>query len=265
MTILLKWMRAVPALMAACLVAPLFSDAEAPLVVGMELAYPPFEMSDERGQPAGVSVDLAHALGEHLGREVRIENTPFVGLIPSLRTGRIDLIISSMTATEERARAIDFSEPYLRTGLALLVGADSDIESIEDLAQRGRRVAVKQGTTGHLYARRHLPEARLLLLERESVAVLEVVAGRVDAFIYDQMSIFRHWQRNPERTRPILEAFQEEVWAIGVRQDRDDGLLEEINSFLQTFGEAGGFEALGRSYLSEEKAAFAERGIPFVF
>ncbi len=56
------------------------------LVVGMELSYPPFEMSDENNQPAGVSVDLAYALGESLGRPVRIENIAFAGLISSLKT-----------------------------------------------------------------------------------------------------------------------------------------------------------------------------------
>ena len=77
---------------------------EKKLLVGMELAYPPFEMRDERGEPAGVSVDLARALGEQLGRAVEIQNLPFDGLIPALKTGRIDLIISSMTATPERAQ-----------------------------------------------------------------------------------------------------------------------------------------------------------------
>src|SRR5205823_5415581 len=62
--------------------------AEKPLVVGMELAYPPFEMRDERGEPAGVSVDLARALGQHLGRQIELQNLPFDGLIPALKTGR---------------------------------------------------------------------------------------------------------------------------------------------------------------------------------
>ena len=56
------------------------------LTVGMELAYPPFEMSDKDGVPQGVSVDFAKALGKHLGREVVIENTAWSGLIPSLKT-----------------------------------------------------------------------------------------------------------------------------------------------------------------------------------
>src|SRR6202042_2633709 len=72
------------------------------LIVGMELKYPPFEMTDTQGQPTGVSVDLAKALGKYLGRDVEIQNIAFDGLIPSLQTHKIDLIISSMTATAER-------------------------------------------------------------------------------------------------------------------------------------------------------------------
>src|SRR5271157_5117835 len=59
------------------------------LIVGMELAYPPFEMIDPQGRPAGVSVDMAQALGQFLGREARIANIPFDGLIPSLQTHKI--------------------------------------------------------------------------------------------------------------------------------------------------------------------------------
>src|SRR5207247_3717008 len=86
------------------------------LTVGMELAYPPFEMTDEQNRPTGVSVDLAKALAKYLGKEVEIQNLPFDGLIPALKTGKINLIISSMTATPERAQSIAFSDPYLKTG-----------------------------------------------------------------------------------------------------------------------------------------------------
>ncbi len=64
------------------------SHHEDRLVIGMELAYPPFEMADEKGEPAGVSVYLAKALGTALHRPVKIENLPFDGLIPSLKMGR---------------------------------------------------------------------------------------------------------------------------------------------------------------------------------
>ena len=80
-----------------------------PLIVGMELAYPPFEMTDTSGKPTGVSVDLATDLAKSLGRPVVIQNTAFDGLIPALKTGKVDLVISSMTATAERAQSIERS------------------------------------------------------------------------------------------------------------------------------------------------------------
>src|SRR5437867_583603 len=120
------------------------------LTVGMELAYPPFEMTDVQNHPTGVSADLAKALGAFLGKDVEIQNLPFDGLIPALKTGKINLIISSMTATPERAQSIDFSEPYLQTGLCLLVGTNFSLQAFQDLDQPGKTVAVKLGTTGHL-------------------------------------------------------------------------------------------------------------------
>jgi polar amino acid transport system substrate-binding protein len=232
------------------------------LVVGMELAYPPFEMTDTSGKPSGVSVDLAHELGKALGKKVVIENTAFDGLIPALKTGKIDLIISSMTATEERARSIDFSDAYLSTGLCLLVRKGSPVIGIRDLDQPGRTVAVKKGTTGHSFAARNIKQARLLVLDKESAAVLEVVQGKADAFIYDQMSTYQNWQRNQASTRALLVPFQKESWAVGVRKG-NDALRMKVNAFLKEFRAKGGFERLGDRYLKEQKETFKQLGYPF--
>ncbi|MEK0445566.1 MAG: hypothetical protein RLZZ399_887 [Verrucomicrobiota bacterium] len=234
------------------------------LVVGMELGYPPFEMADSKGEPSGISVDLAHALAEFLQRPIQILNLPFDGLIPSLKTGKIDLILSSMTATPERARAIDFSEPYLQTGLCLLVPRHSPIQSVPELNSPKHTVAVKQGTTGHLYVLKNLPSAQMLVLDRESACVLEVVQGKAAAFVYDQMSVLKHWQQNPETTRPLLDPFQKESWAIGLRKN-DKALREQVNTFLRSFREKGGFQQLGQRWLPEQKALFEKLGVPFVF
>jgi polar amino acid transport system substrate-binding protein len=234
-----------------------------PLIVGMELAYPPFEMTDTSAKPTGISVDLANALGLHLKRKVDIQNLPFDGLIPSLKTGRIHLIISSMTATAERAKAIDFSDPYLSTGLCLLVGKTSSIESIADADQKNRTLAVKQGTTGHLFSR-SLKHAKVIVLDREAACVLEVAQGKADAFIYDQMSILKHSEQNSETTRPLLSPFQTESWAIGIKKG-DEALKKEVNAFLRAFRESKGFETLGDRWLSSQKSAFMRLGIPFVF
>ena len=247
------------------LAVPAFAaDKPKPLRIGMEMAYPPFEMVDEQGKPAGVSVDLAHALGEYLHREVVLQNIPFDGLIPSLKTNKIDLIISSLTATPERAQSIDFSDPYLTTGLALLVQRDGPIQSVDDLAKKGRKVVVKKGTTGDLYAAAKLQAATVNVLDKEGTCVLEVAQGKADAFIYDQMSTLKNWQRNPEKTRPLLQAFQQEKWAIGLRKG-NDALRTDVNAFLKAYRERGGFQQLGERWLGAEKKVFAEKGIPFVF
>lgn len=238
--------------------------AEPPLRVGMELQFPPFEMRDEKGQPKGVSVDLANALGAHLGRAVEIKNLPFDGLIPALKTGGIDLILSSMTATPERAGSIDFSDAYLKNGLCLLVSAKSDVKSAADLNRAGKVIAVKKGTTGHLYATQNCKQARVLVLDKETACVLEVAQGKADAFIYDQIGIFENWRRNQETTRPVLEPFREESWAIGLKKGNDD-LRAKVNAFLAEFRKSGGFDKLADTWLVEQKAEFAKRGVPFVF
>jgi polar amino acid transport system substrate-binding protein len=240
------------------------SEGPQPLRVGMDLTYPPFESITPEGNPVGVSVDLAVALAEYLGRPIKIENIPFTGLIPSLQSNKIDLIISSMTDTEERRSSIAFSDAYLSTGLALLVGKDSPVQSAEDLRTPGRRIAVRQGTTGQLWATANLPEAELIVLEKENAAVLEVIQGKADAFLYDQMSVWKNQQEHPETTRALLAPVRVEKWAIGLRLG-DEALREEVNAFLRDFRERGGFEDLGNRYLGEQKKAFAAEGVEFLF
>lgn len=234
------------------------------LVVGMDLSYPPFETIDASGNPTGVSVDLARALGEHLGRPVRIENIPFTGLIPSLKTGKIDCVISSMTDTPERRTSIAFSDPYLTIGLALLVAKDSPVRSMSDIDQPGRSLAVRQGTTGEVWARANLKHAKIISLEKEASAVLEVVQGKADAFLYDQMSIWKNAREQSGTTRALLTPVQKENWAVGLKLDNDP-LRKQINEFLKSYRASGGFERLGDKYLGAQKDAFREQGLPFYF
>lgn len=236
-----------------------------PLVVAMELAYPPFEMRDEAGDPSGVSVDLIRAFGEYAGREIRIENTAWDGLIPALQTGAADIVISSMTVTEERKELIDFSKPYANALLAILANADSGITSIDDLNQEGKTIAVKSGSTGHMYAEKNLTKAEVLAMPDESACVTEVAQGRADGFIYDQLTIYRNWQNNPDTTAAIFIPFQEpEKWGIAV-QKGNAGLLAQINAFLKEYKKEGGFDELTRVHLAEEKEAFDTLGFQWFF
>jgi polar amino acid transport system substrate-binding protein len=94
--------------------------------------------------------------------------------------------------------------------------------------------------------------------------VLEVVQAKAQAFIYDQMSVFSHWQRHRDTTDALLRPFQEEDWAIGLRQE-DDALKDKVNAFLKKFRNDGGFSRLGDKYLKPQKDAFEQLGVPFDF
>lgn len=239
--------------------------SEKPLVVAMELAYPPFEGRNDAGEPEGVSVDLMKAFGEYAGREIRIENTAWDGLIPSLQTGKADLVISSMTIRPDREEQVDFSDPYANALLAVLVSKGAEAESVEDLNQEGKKLAVKSGSTGHLYAESSLEKAELIVLPDESACVTEVAQGRADGFIYDQLTIYRNWQKHLDTTDAIFIPFQEpEKWGIAVQKGNSE-LLDQVNAFLKEFREEGGYDRLAETYLSEEKEAFDQLGFQWFF
>lgn len=241
------------------------SQEQEVLTVAMELAYPPFETKDEQGNPSGVSVDFMKDFGEYIGKEIRIENISFDGLIPSLQTGKADMVMSSMTITEERKETVDFSEPYANALLAVLTNKDSQITSVDDLNQKGKKVAVKTGSTGYLYAQEHLKNAEIIALQDESACVMEVSQGKADGFIYDQLTIYRNWQNNLDTTNAVFIPFQDvEPWGIAVKKGNTE-LLDQLNDFIETYREDGGFEELTEKYLSEEKEAFEELGFQWFF
>ena len=237
-----------------------------PLVVAMELQYPPFEMSDADGNPAGVSVEIARALGEYLERPIVIENTAWTGLIPSLQTGKADVILSSMTITEERAQVVDFSLPYIRAGLALLISRESDAEAFDDLNQAGRVVAVKSGTIGANLAGAQLPLAEVRIFEDVSACVLEVVQGKADAFIYDPLTVFENNKIHPDTTRVNLAPIpgSEGDWGMAVKKGNQE-LLEGINGFILDFRKNGGFDRVAAPFLGDIMNLFKENDIPFFF
>ncbi len=240
--------------------------ASDPLKIGMELAYPPFEMSDKDGKPAGVSVDLAHALGKYLNREVVIKNIAWTGLIPSLKTKKIDLIISSMGINKKREKVVAFSIPYANSSLAILTFKDSGITNIKDLDKKGKKVAVKQGTVGHTYVAKHLKNATILPFDKENAAVLEVIQKKADGFLYDQLTIYKNWSKHKDTTTPLLKRFQEEpdYWGMALRKD-DKKLKTQVDAFIKKAKSDGTFDKMADKYLKDAKETFKKLDIPFFF
>lgn len=246
------------------------SDGAAPaegstLKVAMELAYPPFETKDDAGNPEGLAVDFIRDFGKAYGYDVQIENTAWDGLVPSLQSGKADLVISSMTITDERKQSVDFSDAYAMAQLAILANANSGIASIDDLNQPGKKVAVKTGSTGDVYATKNLTNAEIVRLADESACVTEVVQGKADGFLYDQLTIYRNHQANPDTTEAVFIPFQDaEEWGIAVKKGNTE-LLDQLNEFIAQSKTDGEFDRLTEKYLAEEKKAFDEYGFKWFF
>ncbi|MGL5254720.1 MAG: transporter substrate-binding domain-containing protein [Brevinema sp.] len=253
--------------MAVFLLAACSSGAKKDVLrVGMELAYPPFETKGDDGNPMGVSVDIAKAFGEYLGKEVVIENIAWSGLIPSLQTDKVDMVISSMTITAERSQIIDFSDPYAKSHLAMLVGEKSPVTSVETLNQEGRIVALKQGTTSHIYAQNYLSNVTIHTFSSEVAAMTEVIQGKADAFMYDQLTIYRNNLDNPGTKMFPLPSTEETVgdWGAAFKKGNTE-LKDQFNEFLKKFRSEGGFEEITEKYLKEEKEVFDRNGFDFFF
>lgn len=234
------------------------------LIIGTDATYPPFEFVDAKGQISGVDIEVGREIGKALGREVEFRNINFDGLITALRTGSIDLVISSMTATPERRQSIDFSEPYVKTGLAVLVAKDSTVQSAADLKTPGRKIVVRLGTTGESWARENLKDAKIIALDADVSCVMEVVNASVDAWIYDQLSIMNYQSKYASKTRALLAPLREEVWAIGLKQGNDE-LKTKVNEVLTRMHSDGSFTRLAERFMAKEKTMMTAQGLPFVF
>jgi len=233
------------------------------LVVAMVLQFPPFETTDQLGNPAGISVEIARDLAESLGRDLVIRNTSWVGLIPTLQTGKADLILSSMSVTEERQKVVDFSVPYAKAGLTLLLAKNSAADAFTDLNDEQFTVAVKSGTIGALVAAERLPEARIRTFDDVATCVLEVAQGKADAFIYDALTVYENHQKHAETTKMNLQTIEgtDQAWAIAVKKGNSE-LLAEINDYIIQSRKSGKFEEISQAYLGDLMQFFQANQIP---
>lgn len=240
-------------------------ESRGPLRVAIELAYPPFDFKDEAGEPTGVDVDLIKAFGEYYNYDVTIEDTSWDGLIPALQTGKADAVISAMSITDERDELVDFSDPYALAKIAILASSGSKAETDADFNSPDITIAVKSGTVGHIYAQDFFPEAKLTILADESACINEVLQGKADGFIYDELTCLNYHEENPDKTKCIsLSKAETGGWGIAVQEGNTE-LVEQLNAFIKEYYESGELDKLGEKYMPGKKKEFEENGFQWFF
>jgi ABC-type amino acid transport substrate-binding protein len=221
------------------------------LRVGSDVTYPPFEYIDDKTkEPTGFDMELIRAIGKAMGAEVRIINTAWDGIIPGLIAGQYDVIISAMTITDERAAAINFSDPYFSTGQ--VIGVRKGYKGISVPADlKGKRVGVQIGTTGH-FAAEKVQGAQVFTFQTMPDAFLALKAGQVDAVVADEMVAIEEMTAYPGQTEIIGTPFTVEYYGIAVKKGRTD-LLKRINLALAQLKVNGTYDAIYQKWFGVQQ------------
>jgi glutamate transport system substrate-binding protein len=156
------------------------------ITIGVKFDVPPFGLNNpETGEVEGFDVDLGNYIADRLGVEPVFREATSDNRIPLLVDGTIDLILSTMTITEERDLEIDFSEPYYVANGDVLVPGDSDIQALDDL--NGNTVCTALGSTYQETIKKEAPDAQLRLVDLYSECFDQIQTGQVDAVSTDNV------------------------------------------------------------------------------
>ena len=219
------------------------------LRVGLEAGYMPFEMRDRSGEIIGFDIDLARLMARKLGVKLGVVNQSWDGIIPALLTGKFDVTLGGMTITPERAKSVDFCDPYLSIGQTVLLSrklADK-VKTVEDLDQPQYTVLAKLGTTGEIAARKQFKRAKLRTFEHQADASIEVQNGRADGFVYDLPFNAVMAARYPGSLAHLKPPFTREDLGWAIRKG-DPGLKAWLNEFLAGLKKDGTYDALVRKW-----------------
>lgn len=161
--------------------------AQETLRVGIEGVYPPFSMKGADGEYTGFDVDFAEAVCAQMNRTCELIPQEWDGMIPALRAQKFDVIIASMSITEERRTQVDFTEKYYQAPARVVAANGSGIEgTAEGLA--GRRLGVQRATTHQCYAEKFFPDAELVLYASDEEVYQDISLGRIDAFLTNSLA-----------------------------------------------------------------------------
>ena len=224
------------------------------LRVGMEPGYMPFELTNKKGEIVGFDVDMAKRMAKAMGVELELVSTAWDGIIPALITNKFDIIMSGMTLTQERNMKINFAQPYIVIGQTILLKKDlaGTVNSYKDLNDPKYTVASKLGTTGEQATKRMIPKAKYISYETEQEGVLELVNGKIDAFIYDlPYNAAAFVQRGQGKMVHLDESFTYEPLAWAVRQG-DYDFINWLNNFLNQVKNDGTYAKIYAKWFKDD-------------
>ena len=201
------------------------------LVIGTSPDFPPFENLNDDGSITGIEIDILSKICEKLGVTLKIEPMDFDAVLPGVQTGKFDLAVSGITATEERKQNALFTDPYCLANIAIVVKEGSDIAGKADLADK--TVSLQTGTTAELYcnANNYANNA----FQANADAQMALTTGKVDAWIIDDLTakdmVDAYNAEHDDKLVILDEAMTTEPYGFATKQGNET-LINEINAIL---------------------------------
>ncbi|MGB9750454.1 MAG: transporter substrate-binding domain-containing protein [Caldisericia bacterium] len=211
------------------------------LLVGSDVTYPPFEYM-ENGKPVGFDVDLINLVAKEMGLErAEIMDTAWDGIFAALKTEKFDIIISSVTITEDRKLEMLFSDPYYNSGQIIAVRKDDNrINSENDL--KGMVVGVQINTTGD-FAAQEIPGIKeIKRYDDIQQAFQDLEIGRIDAILND-LPVNAYFASTRKNVKLVGNLLTVEQYGIAARLV-DTDLINLINNALRSLKESGKYREL---------------------
>lgn len=151
------------------------------LIIGTEATYAPFEFTNEKNEIVGFDIDMINKICDEIKVSCRIVNQSFDGLIPSLKTRRIDAAIAGIDVTEERQKQVDFTKIYYDDSSIQFITLKETLTSLDQLT--GKRIGIQKGTTYSKYLNEKFPNVKPVSYDSYQFAFLDLKAKRIDAIV----------------------------------------------------------------------------------
>ena len=219
---------------------------EGKLIMGTNAAFPPYEYY-EGDTIVGIDAEIAQAIADELGLELVIEDMEFDGIIGAVTAGKVDMGLAGMTVTDDRLENVNFSDTYAHASQVVIVTNDSEIATVDDLANK--TVGVQLGTTGDIYAE----DIEGVTLERYNKgfeAVQSLLTGKIDAVIIDEQPAKAFVSQN-EGIKILEEKFTDEDYAAAIAKDNTE-LVEAVNKALASLKSSGKLDEIVAKYITED-------------
>jgi polar amino acid transport system substrate-binding protein len=224
--------------------------------VGTDAAYAPFELQNEKAEIVGFDIDVVSAIAKKAGIEVKFVNTPWEGIFNTLQQGDRDLLVSSITITDERKQTMDFTDPYFDAQQLIAVKENSKVAKFDDLKKL--KVGVQTGTTGDEVVSKlqGKTSSNIKRFESTPLALKELEAGGVDAVVADNGVVINYVANNSGNKFKTVsdKAFAPEQYGIAVKKGNAE-LLTMLNKGLADIKADGTYDKIFAQYFGAPPAA----------